>query len=212
MNYLQLSKEAWVKIGLQGSGPQSVLNQSGIASDVVAWVKDAWLDIQTEECWNFLRSDVTTTLAIGTNEIVVDPTVTVKIDVTKGWIDGGRITWLTYSDFVHRFHAIGNGAPNYATLAADGRTIRFNAKPTVAASIHYLGWKPAVSLAADTDTPVIPAQYHRLIVYRAIMLYAIREEAGGLYNGAKALHDEIMRKMMQTELETVQKAEGYNLA
>lgn len=212
MNYLQLSQDTWEKIGATGLGPQSVTNQSGISLDVVTWVKDAWLDIQSEEKWNFLRNDVTVSLGVGVNEIVVAPTSMVSIDVTSGWIDGAPFTWLPYGEFLRRFPTIGNGQPSVASLVGDGRTIRFNSKPVTAASVHYLGWKPAVSLTIDADTPVIPVQYHRLIVYRAVMLYAIREEAVSLYSGAKAIADDIERRMMTTELDQVQKATGYYLA
>jgi hypothetical protein len=63
--------------------------------------------------------------------------------------------------------------------------------------------KTTQSLVANTDVPEMPADYHMMIVYRALMRYARAEAAGEIYADAKAAHDEFKRRLELNQLPPV---------
>ena len=54
-------------------------------------------------------------------------------------------------------------------------------KPDKAYSLRLRYYTQSTDFALTTDVPGIPAEYHDIIVYRALMLWAAREEMGNKY-------------------------------
>jgi hypothetical protein len=57
------------------------------------------------------------------------------------------------------------------------KDLAFGAIPNLAYVIDGEYYTQPVDLVADTDVPLIPARYHMMIVYRAMMYYAGYESA-----------------------------------
>jgi hypothetical protein len=212
MTYLQLCQRTWREIGMQGDGMPAVDNQSGIILDVVTWVQQAWLDIQNAERWNFLRNDLALTLLSGQGEVAVSASVMLEIDQSHGWVNGSAISWANYGDFLSAYPLPALGSPSVATLSGDGRTVRFNALATSDLPVRLLGWKPPQLLSSNLHVPTIPDSYHMAIVWRAVILYAGREEAGILEQKAQRQYDDLIRRMMRTELDAIERASGWSMA
>ena len=56
MNLLQLTNQTRVECGVSGPTLSSVQNLTGESARILAWVQQAWIDVQTsKEDWLFLR-------------------------------------------------------------------------------------------------------------------------------------------------------------
>jgi hypothetical protein len=79
-----------------------------------------------------------------------------------------------------------------------------NAKPTASFVIDVHRYTNPVAMAADTDTPAMPSEHHMLIVWRALMLYAGFDEAGGLFQHANANYKRMLEAATQYQQPDVQ--------
>ena len=60
MNLLQLVNQTRVECGVSGPALATAQSQTGEAARIVAWVQQAWIDVQTsKEDWLFLREPFT---------------------------------------------------------------------------------------------------------------------------------------------------------
>jgi len=69
MNYLQLVQRLSSEVGASGTGPSSVLAQSGANLRLVNWVNSAWLEIQgLHNTWNWMRQKFQWETVAGTGD------------------------------------------------------------------------------------------------------------------------------------------------
>ncbi|RLC09555.1 MAG: hypothetical protein DRI24_21580, partial [Deltaproteobacteria bacterium] len=58
MNFLQLCKRLRQEAGLTGSGPSTVVDQTGISKQIVDWVNTAYVDVLSQHAnWHFMQDD-----------------------------------------------------------------------------------------------------------------------------------------------------------
>ena len=62
------------------------------------------------------------------------------------------------------------------------------------------GWKEPVRLTADDDVPAIPESYDRIIIARAAIYYADKEDAPEILEGANAEYIDLLDKLQSTQL------------
>lgn len=206
MNYLDACKEVRRESGTSGTGPSSVTNQAGILEKIVAWVNQAHMDVcnhQTE--WNFLWRRK------------VAPLVPLKKDYTKaelGISDAGAIKqvsdtagqplaqvgwdyWKTTYDL-----DTATGPVKRYCVFPDG-TVSFHPTPEVAVNVRFEYFTTPADLASNTDTFLVPAEYHRAIVWKALQYYAGEQEDAALMNRATKYLDEQMDGLARDYLPTI---------
>jgi len=194
--YLQICQDVAEEVGIDDGGPSDVITQTGEHQRIVKWVKRAWMEIQGKHTsWRWMHreftistvadqatyaytdaNDVDDAAAISrfSHWMVSDNDEPPRSYLTSTGI--GSETWLIYTPFIYyeRVYDRGNqisGAPAHITVdRADN--IRLGPAPSDVYTVTGYYVRGHQVLAADADTPDMPAQYHDLIMYRAMEKYA----------------------------------------
>lgn len=196
MTLLEIVQELHREAKQPGSAPSAVTGQSGRVADLVAWAIEAWNDIQREKDgkWKWMRK------AFTLDTVADDPSYefgdctdvedAVAITRFRTWDLDERVPPLIYlsSDgqsterelgiwdwpmfryqYVRATHTSG-----YPGAVSEDHADNLYLGPTpddvYRVSGHY--WRSNQEIAADADVPEMPADYHMLIVWRAITKYA----------------------------------------
>jgi hypothetical protein len=198
VNWLDICRRVRKECGLSGTdtSPTSVIGQSGEMLAVVNWVGSAWLAIQSLRKWDWLWEIAPLTLAADANTIA--GTVSHERYAKDSMMAGEReLTYLPWPQFRARFQAdeIVDGDPQHWTVRPD-RTLVFDARPDAEMSLTVERYAAPAAMPttgdADTEEPVMPADQHEAIVWRAVMFYAGFDEASALYQHAKTEYRRIM--------------------
>lgn len=194
MNFLQLCQAVVMEAGLSGNGPATVVNQTGILGRIVAWVADAWADIQRERTdWRFLwrvsnaalviNKQLYTYADLGAPEATRISAIYLIRDGQRHRLDGclcdERVAIL------NRTHT---GMPA-AFVGLPDRTVLFDALPDAAMSVEVEYYLRPQRLVANGDVPLVSEPYRHAIVSRALMSYAAFDEAQTLLQLASARYD-----------------------
>ncbi len=197
MDFLALVQSLHHEAKQPGSPPAAVTGQTGRAADLVRWIAEAYNDIQRENDgqWKWLRRDfyVNTvaddqTLASGD---CTDTLAAAAIDRFRAWdvqdddnppfiylVSEGvaterEIPHVPWPEFRRLYVRATHESAEPAALSVDhADTIYLGPGPDGIYRLtgHY--WRSNQTLADDSDTPEMPADYHMLIVYRAMTKYA----------------------------------------
>jgi len=198
MTYLELCQSLRQEVGIAGTGPATVTSQTGEMQRVVDWVAGAYRELQNRRRnWNFLRADFSLTLSAATQEYSL---ATLSLTELASWetcdvrvyltdtANEMHLTYYPWPDFKRMFlfstSRTTTGRPTHFTIKPD-KSIVFYPVPDDAYTVVGEYFKRAQVLAADADEPLLPEQYHMLIVWQAIVSYAVYEAAPEVYAGAK---------------------------
>jgi len=163
---------------------------------LIDWVAQAWVELANERSdWEFMRKSVIFNTVANVGTYAVGPGLAIDLADFRRWktysfrqyLQSAGIPteiiltqYLNYTQF-RDFYELGSrrlttGRPLYVCVAPD-RSVKFGFTPNdiyVTTAEYY---RSAQVLAADTDTPIIPDEYHMLIVYRAARKYGYFEVA-----------------------------------
>lgn len=204
MNYLELCQEVRRRTGVAGSGPSSVLNQVGIMEKIVSWVAEAYADVQAAQTrYSFLWTR--TTPLISANQRVYTPTQMGAPngirEVTDFRVGGVAVTYVDWDTWIDRFdNRADTGQPVAFTIAPNGDVYLF---PTPA--VDYAGqltfYRASDQFAGDISVPNIPdPAHHYVIVWRAVMLFALDQEDNALYSRAEQQYFDRLLRLDQAYL------------
>lgn len=182
MNFLQLCQTLSQEAGVSGAGPGNVTNQTGMNLRMVNWVREAWDDIQAQ-CphWSFLAVVATVTLPAGVRALPLSA-IGANIRTVRqiGIIDGAQISPLVHDVHATRLtfaNSAGTGRPSRWRLSDDRRSVEFDMAPEVATVLDVEAYRAPQSLQLATNEPLAPEYLHRVIIYRALQMYALFDEA-----------------------------------
>lgn len=196
MNYLQLVQRLRQEAGVSGTGPTTVINQTGEMKRLVDWVNSAWLDIQRlHSSWNWMLAETTFSTVAGQGDYT--PAQAGVSSRFGRWSatsfrvartppnDETMLMPLSYGDFrsVYRTGPQPQARP-VVVCALPNLSLGIGYKPEQAYTIRGEYWKSVQNLTADADIPEMPEDYHDAIWYRALMLYARYESAAEIYEDA----------------------------
>lgn len=221
MNFLELAKAVRSECGISGSGPSSVLNQTGEMGRIVEWTSSAWEDIQMlRDDWWFRRKSFApfTTVALqqaypqgsivpdvgGQPEFGSWMTKTLRIYRTSaGVADEQRLEyWDDYDDFrdTYMYGVRSPTRPSGFAIRPNDQALLLGEVPDALGYTIYGDYiQAARRLSQNGDVPSIPREFHMLIVYRAMMKYADYEEAAAVLTRAKAKYDEMLRALVKRQ-------------
>lgn len=179
------------------------------------WINTAWLDVQQDlPGYNWMRGSFTLTLANGDAEYAAADCVIPVTDL-RSWVnmrvyttsvaDEDDVYFLPYEEFRQRYMlgTVATGRPYHYTVKPD-KTLRFYPTPDAAYTVYGEYQKTASEMAADTDEPGLPAEYHMAIVYRAMMKYGRYEAAPEVYEDAKAEYKRAITNIRMDQLPDIQ--------
>jgi hypothetical protein len=222
--FLELCALLATRSGAIGTAPAAVTGQTGRQAKCVDWIMNAWTLIQNANPnWRWMQGEISA-VALTINDMSYsgsDLGVATRFAAFKGdRPDGGILyrPWTIYDNSIGQSDEVplreiaypiwrtkyDRGShdaqrPTEYALAPDG-TIRFGPKPDAAYRVRGEYVKTPQVLAANGDTPEMPAQHHDLIVWRAIMLIAGHDESDPAYQQASAKYGEGMLNLMRDQL------------
>jgi hypothetical protein len=200
VTFLELCVKYRSELGIPGTGPVTTVNQTGELARVVSDIQDADLDIKKQwQDWKFLWAQFTANTIVGANWLTtLKPSMLSLWDTDSVWLDKGTVngTKLDYVDYDEWKNNQASGEvfqdfPTDFTELPSGEIRIFPFADTVQSfTADY--WKKGERLSSDSEISVIPEEYHRIIVVRAKLIYAEREDAPEIMAGASAEYDSMM--------------------
>lgn len=195
MDLLALVQSLHYEAKLPGSPPAAVTGQTGRAADLVRWAIEAWNDIQRDKDgrWKWLRSEFTLDTTADTQSYAftacTDVAAAAAISRFRAWdtdfenqpfiylVSDGKATerelpfdpWNEFRNLYVR--ATHTAAPPSQISVDYADKLFLGPTPDLVYRVtgHY--WKSNQILAVAADVPEMPADYHMLIVYRALVKY-----------------------------------------
>jgi len=199
--FLDLCKSYRSEAGIPGSGPVTVINQTGELERVVLDIQTAEQDIKRQwQNWKFLwATHSANTIAGAAWLTVLKPADLGTWDTESVWIDKGtdnaiQLDYVDYDEW-RNDQAVGtpvSDTPTEFTVLPNGE-IRVYPIPTQAQAFTGEYWSSAANnLAQDADVSIIPVEYHRIIIVRAKIIYAEREDAPEIMAGASVEYSDLL--------------------
>lgn len=219
MTYLELVQAAVRECRFGIPVPSAVSGLTGLADAIARWVALAAAEIDNENPrgWRWMRvRGFTATLTVGDMDYSVTTVAPPGLNLTTfaefnprtlytQKSDGTQKKALTLIDYdkwmaTYRLGDFQSGQPTLGAMA-DADTLLVNTLPDLAYQIKGDFWKKASALAADADTPNMPAKWRMLIVWEAVKAAAQDRENATLYSRAEEKALAIRSQMMPAELE-----------
>ena len=218
MNLLQLVNQARVECGVSGPALTTTLSQTGESARFVSWVVQAWIDIQTsKEDWLFMRESFDFQTADGVWEY--SPTDTGLTDFGNWKRDSFRcasdltlyrdeqllnyMEWTTFRNLYRYANMRNTKARPVVVSIMPNKDLAFGSTPDGIYVIDGEYYTQPVTLAADADTPLLPARYQMAIVYRSMMYYAGFEAAPEVLSRGDFEYRRLYSRMEIDQLPTI---------
>jgi len=213
----KVARESGIVAGTQ---PTSVTGQSGLLLQIVNWVADSWVEIQnSRNGWKFLHSAWSGTLNAGQSVYTaasfgltrharwvgddrVERTFPTTLYLQSGGVaDEGPIREIPYEQWLRMYDQGSQVAARPVHYAISPvNEICFGPKPDLTYIARGRRYKSAQVLAANTDEPECPGQYHDVIVWRALMKLAGFDESASALTVARANYDVLMGQLERNQL------------
>ncbi|MHC4704025.1 MAG: phage adaptor protein [Planctomycetota bacterium] len=206
--YLELVAELHEEVGAAGIAPTAVTGQQGEAQRLVNWIKRADEFVQLKWVnWKFLRNEFTagntTTASVNT---LAAPTglkywdeKTFKITY-PGETEKYPLPVVEYdkikSDILDETT---ESVPDRVILMPDG-SLKFEPVPDGVYTIHADYYVRPTLLAASADVSAIPEGFHRVILGRAMILYANFETAPEIKDQGEEIYTEQLALLENDQL------------
>lgn len=202
-------------VGVSGSGPTSVLNQTGDMRRVVDWVATAYQDIQNlHQDWNFLRGEATFNTVAGQQDYTPAQADAADLgewrrDSFRAWltasgagseIDLVQYDWTEFRDrYLYGTTRTQQGRPVYMAIKPD-RSVALWPIPNDDYTVTGEYFRAPHVMVANTDTPNFPAQYHLLVMWRALVFYAGHAAAPETFAVGQQEHKRLLSMLRRAEL------------
>lgn len=215
--FLQLCQLTREKCGISGSGPLTTVGQTGEYGRVVNWVNEAYLEIQNaNETWDWMKGDFSFQTVVGQQgytpaQAGITDFQTWFLDTLRcyntslGTADEQFVVPWPYERFrnFYQFQQQPQARPVVAAIDAPTKSLLLGNTPDQVYTIRGKYQKYATYMGADTDVPILPVQYHMLIVYGAMRMYALYENAPEVMAGANVMYDSMYDRLMLNQAEDI---------
>lgn len=213
MTYLELCQRAARESGtIPGDNtPSTVVGQSGRLRKLIDWVATAYTDIQTEfNDWRWMQGTYSgsvtqsnptyTGASFGLsrfNRWIATPHQVTIYETPEGVADESELTFRPWDDF-RRLYDRGTQLENRPieyTITPAGE-IRLGPVPGASYTLRGPYQKSAQILAANSDTPEMPSDYHMMIVWDALLLLGGFDEGAFTMQEAQRRRQDIHRRLI----------------
>lgn len=209
-NFLALCSEVVSDLGVAG-GSLSTTLVAQLATEqqrIVNWVARADLQVQNLWTdWTFLwYLDKNVTCAANTDFAVLDPPSNAeqvdRLDNDTFYVNYGtssamKLTWMDWEKFYNIYQIRPKATGLYPTFYSRDPTgtVWFDRILTQATTFALAYWYTGNAMVNPTDVSPIPYKFDRIIVERAKILYAQRENAPEIMAGSTAEYTDLLDKM-----------------
>ena len=203
--FLQLVQDLHEEVGAAGAAPTAVTGQQGEASRLVNWIKRADEYVQLKYVnWKFLRNvfSFATTASVSTLSKPTglrywdEKTFTI---IYPGETDKNPLAVVEYDKAKSDILDTTEGVPNRAIIMPNN-DLQFEPIPDDAYTIGADYYVRPTLLAANADISAIPEEYHRVILGRAMILYANYESAPEIKDQGEEIYVEQLALMENDQL------------
>jgi hypothetical protein len=201
LNFIQLVQSLVSELGIGGANtstaPTTVLGQTGQLGNAVNWIRQANNDINLlHPDWNFLVVDYTEDLTVGSRVVPAHS----GSEAVKQWdrssfylerdtANAVQLEWMEWREFrsvlLPGAGIRPNSRPTTFTVKRDNSLLLDN-PPDVTYELTAEFWRRPTLLGSDADVPLMPEDFHRLIVVTAGIKYANKESAVEIIQGMEA--------------------------
>lgn len=207
MNFLQLCQRTRQEADIAGSGPTSVVGQTGELGNVVNWVIDAWNEIQGMKLWDWQWQEVPVVIPLGAAELA--GTIAADRYVQDSGYIGTRLLdyypwWRFRTFFPAALIQAGPAEGVTAWSVAPDRSVRVNVIVDADTTINLERYANPTALAADGDTPAMDSEFHMAIVWHALIKNHNFNEAGVSRQTAQVELDKIMGNLLPRSMPELQ--------
>jgi len=213
MNFLLLCQRLRQEAGLTGSGPTTTVGQTGISKQVVDWINSAYIDVLSQHSnWQFMQESFSFETVASQREYSVAETGLTDLEKWKVDDYGSFRVYLTSSGvaneqymypilwddyrqvYLYGASRTAEGLPSYFSIQPDNG-LNFYLVPDAAYTITGEYFKTPTELSGNTDIPIIPTQFHMIIVWRALMFYAGFDAANEKYAMGKNEYNKLLMRL-----------------
>jgi len=197
MTFLELCQRLRQEVGATGSGPNNTAGQSGEYARLVSWIRTAWQEIQNDRRWAFdwAKGEVELSADFAIYALPADFDVW-EADTLR--FSGAPIDVVPWG----QLRQVGGDTFTCVAIAPDS-TLHLNALPSIDGPLTFEYWRTPQELTSGTDSPRMPARFHMLIVYRAMIQYALYENAQEVLRQAGINERSIFNRLMVSQLPVV---------
>ena len=188
--FLEITQALRQEVGMGGTGPSSVVGQTGEYKRLCDWVIRSWIEIQElHQEWSFRwgrfnfatdpeQSDPSEYGVCDSGIEAVNPDSLWWYLNSNGVSYKQPLAYLPYENYLQRFGRTYTepGQPQYLTVLPNF-AVKIHPDPDDVYAIGGDFCREAQVLAADADEPYIRSSHRGVILYRAMLLYAEHEEA-----------------------------------
>ena len=207
MNYLDLCRELVSECGYSGN-ILTTENQTGQLARIVRWIRNADLELQKESnFWTFMDREFSFQTEAGKREYTLADLDALGVEnvgtwdrdkmlVTDAYGRSSKLMWADFRLFHHRYGTamLADRRPVFFAVLPEGGLV-LGPTPDAEYEVsgrHRLNPTP---LLADTDVPLVPAPFHDVIVWKALAMYGLHEEAPLFIERGEAKYREALHKM-----------------
>lgn len=213
MTFIEMCQKFREMVGISGSGPATVLDQTGMNKKITTWIADADMLVQRKwEDWDFLLQPKVVITAIASTSTFTPSDL--SIDDLSRWKKNTFVRnpgasgyslldySMTFDDYLRSSYYLGaatTGAIEGIVIRPSDDAVIFYPTPAVTTPVWAAYYKTPTRMSLDASGSPIPAKLQDIVIYRAKMFYAEHLEDIALYNSA--LRD---FKNIMSDLEAIQ--------
>ena len=207
MTFLEIVLALAKKAGIPSDTITDVATETGEADRVVDWVRDVWSDIQTLQNgeWKFLHSEYTKSTVASTQDyefLTADSIQSFDLDSFYYYLtaDGSntrrKLRYVEYKDFKNQYTDFTTENTPSAITVTPTNSLRLYPIPDAVYTIEADAFSVPQQLAVNADVPIVPSNFHMMIVWKALIDYAGYEEAGAIFSHAAMRFDELYNQLL----------------
>lgn len=220
MNFLQLLQRTKRKCRVTGAIPTSVMGQNEEFARLVDYINEAWMNLQLKRPdWRWMRASMTfpvvagkaiyTLAEIGSTGVGFSNFGNWDVSTFRNYqtsigtnseIEIGFIPYDWWRD-TYQINAMRNTTSRPVQFAVTP-THGIALGPNPVAGYTILGdyQKVASELVANTDTPLLPPQFHMALVYGVMKIYGVSESKPEVYDEGNNEYERMMRSLEAHQL------------
>lgn len=209
MDFLTLVQEVHRESGSGGTAPTTLLDLRGENERLKNWVARAYLEIQElHSDWKFLWNQHS--MEVLASQSIYNPLLGVGLSLSPSsqigemdretfFLDGDKLTAIDYLEVRHIAVETTEGAPYQVVMMPDD-SLRLDPPPTSDGTLIFDYWATPANLTNNADEPALPVRFHRVIIGKALIMYANYENAPEILKTGQEMYVEWMMRLESDQL------------
>ncbi len=203
MNFLEICQKVHNALGIQGSFNDVETNDT--IKVIAQAVNDGWSSIQNyRKDWKFLMEEADLVVSSGTTTYTVDFILGSNSGNFGSWdtsnfiCDDYKLKFIAYDKWRYDVSDDAVKAYEFSIRPNDNAVLTQNV--TTGTTLELMYYRAPQDLSNNSDTPILPAAYHNLIVYAGILNASVFFSTPELYQHVSQLFDKLLGSLMRDQI------------